>query len=118
MTTPIPRARSGVAAADAFTAALDTAVGSGPVLVLADTPSISRRGPAWAQLLAARGLVHRVRLCEGPAADGAVATLVTEAVRFGATVIVAAGVDTTCHLAEAVAREMGIPCLIEPAAAV
>jgi oligopeptide/dipeptide ABC transporter ATP-binding protein len=86
----------------------------GPVLVIADNPAITRRGPAWARVFGAVGMMHRVRFWEGAAEAGDIRSLTAEAAGFGARLVVASGGAATRAVAEAVARSAGLPCVVDP----
>jgi hypothetical protein len=77
----------------------------GPILVVADNGAIASGGPRWARRFRAAQRLYRVRLA-GPSTVEAV---VNEAKCLGAVAIIAAGDSNTRALAEAAARELGIP---------
>lgn len=78
-----------------------------PVLVVADNAAISRFAVRWAGEFARTGRLHRVRLV-GAGGESEIGAVVAEARSLRAATIVAAGGDTACRVAAAVAARLDL----------
>lgn len=81
---------------------------AGPVLLLADNPTIAAGAPAWARAFAAAGLTYRVRLIEDDR-EASVAAAIAEAASLRAATILAVGGGGPRSVGRAVAERLGLP---------
>ena len=88
----------------------------GPLFLIASDDAVGRFAPAWAEAFSAAGWVHRVRVVAAHAHSAAGAReLATEAGRFGAGVIVAAGTGHELGVGRHVAQANGLVLVPFPA---
>ena len=98
--------------AETIATALQSAGYESPVLIVADTATITRHAPAWARSFAAMDWKHRVRQSEGPADSRETESLATELASLGARTLVATGDAATLAAAHAAASRTETPCVV------